>query len=840
MKASHNYANICFRLYEYHCDHPSKIEERGDYLLEAFSYYFLAWHAGIETSKKNIKLILDRLKNEPKFATKSPGLYLFFVVFFSSIQEKKFKKIVLEELANAFVGLNAKTRFVVQNMIQKCETSFESLTINDLNKFMAEFVHALSLSPQDLEEFLIPETMLTECNHVAEEIYTKTTDKDLVIFVGRSLAWPMDIFQKRFPERNILHIPFSLLERGYGIKITNPQDLQNLGIDAEIESYKNYLLSLGFGPDGNLHQKYDNIILADYVASGTSMNVFRFILQSLHPDLEHKMKAILCKISESNEAHFTFLLGLRPEFINLSSDFCLFRSVKYGPNSIQVPGFVFTPDLWCRWQSLGELQMPISPIVQTRFTQIDNWLKSKNLYKEAKKPCPVSAKEPEISVPEKQKILKKMADLDIMAAGSNIDELYKLGISFRKGEDLWHDLDRLDQLLYAKMCFDKCVSLGTKDGKIFHNLGNVFFYIYEYCCNNNIQEETRSNNLFEAFMFLYFGWSHHIKESKTNIHHMLNKLETDEKLKTSLPSLYIFMYSLFSMMKEENFNVLLKRSFVKAYLSGEGETGRIAREFEEKFKKESKSTSTRSLDVFMSEFVRSLNLPEENFNEFLLPPSILEENNLIAEHIQAKTNENDLVVFIGRSLCWAEEMFKKRFPERKTLNLPFSLISRGQNIPLNKVSDLKNLKMDAEIEAYKEYLDSLGFGPDGDLIQNYDHIVFVDLVFSGVSMNIFRLILEDLNSQLKNKMKSVFCRTPDKEISKTLLLNMNHEVIDVTQDFLLHRSYKHGANSILVPGFVFTPDLWHEWKNIENLKIPHSPIVTFRLKQIEEWLKTKN
>lgn len=376
-KASHNIGNINFRLYEYHCNHQTEIENRLSYLEGAFVYYYFAWNQGEALSKKNMKIMLNRLEKEPHLKSTMPSLYMFFVSFLSSLQEEKFRKMVLKNFANAFVGNSTLSTEIVQQMLERCKNNFESLMPRDFDLFMADFVQILNLTPDDLDEFLIPDSLLKENYTIALKLYQQTTDRDLVVFVGRSLPWVEEIYKNCFPNRDILNIPFSLLNRGYDLDINTINDLKILKMDTEIEHYKSYLESLGFGIEGDLYKNYDRIILVDFISSGSTLNIFRAIMEDLNLNVKNKMKAFLCSRYDISRHNFFKFSGIPFEVIQISPAFCNHRSFKYGPSSVLVPGFVFTPDLWSQWQEITTYQMPISPIVKLRQKQIKEWIESK-------------------------------------------------------------------------------------------------------------------------------------------------------------------------------------------------------------------------------------------------------------------------------------------------------------------------------------------------------------------------------------------------------------------------------------------------------------------------------
>ncbi|MDP1975445.1 MAG: hypothetical protein Q8K37_05685, partial [Alphaproteobacteria bacterium] len=332
-KVMHNLGNINFRLYEYNCDYLTDSKDKSSFLWRAFNYYFASWAQGLSASKNNIKIIFDRLEKEPKFKSKTPGFYTFFIAFFASLQEKKFESIILKNFANAFVGNPTLSTEIVQQMLERFKNNFESLKMRDFDLFMADFVQTLNLTPEDLEEFLIPGFLLKENNNIALKIQRQTTDRDLVVFVGRSLSWVEEIYKRRFPERNILNVPFSLLNRGYDLDIKTIDDLKMLKMDTEIEHYKSYLDSLGFGVEGDLYKNYNRIILVDFITSGSTLNIFRAILESLNPNLKDKMKAFLCSRYDISRHNFFKFSGVPFEVILLSAEFCSHRSFKYGPSS---------------------------------------------------------------------------------------------------------------------------------------------------------------------------------------------------------------------------------------------------------------------------------------------------------------------------------------------------------------------------------------------------------------------------------------------------------------------------------------------------------------------------
>ncbi|MDP3532286.1 MAG: hypothetical protein Q8S31_03250 [Alphaproteobacteria bacterium] len=373
-KASHNVGNINFRLYEYHCNRQTEIENRLSYLEGAFVYYFLAWNQGEALSKKNIKIMLNRLDKEPHLKSTMPSLYMFFVSFLSSLQEKKFRKMMLKNFANAYIGRNTPSTQIVKKMIDYCKNNFDALNNRQLDLWVADYVQTLNLTPEDLEEFLIPDSLLQENYDIALQIQQQTTDQNLIVFVGRSLPWVMEMYKNCFPNRNILNVPFSLLNRGYDLDIKTVDDLKLLKMDTEIEYYKSYLDSLGFGVEGDLYKNYNRIVLVDFIASGSTLSIFRAIMEDLNPNLKDGIKVILCSRYDTSSHKLFKFSGIPFEIILLSPEFCNHRSFKYGPSSILVPGFVFTPDLWSQWQEITNYDMPISPIVKMRQKQIKEWV----------------------------------------------------------------------------------------------------------------------------------------------------------------------------------------------------------------------------------------------------------------------------------------------------------------------------------------------------------------------------------------------------------------------------------------------------------------------------------
>lgn len=428
--------------------------------------------------------------------------------------------------------------------------------------------------------------------------------------------------------------------------------------------------------------------------------------------------------------------------------------------------------------------------------------------------------------------LRKMLRWKIQGAITPLEK-YNLGRALRKGEDIWRDLPEKERLIKACEIFSECSKLDYY-GKSMHEFGMCSYQLATIDSTNSFIYLT------DAFRGFFKAWENDVIQGRNNIKNLLDQLNKKIIHANHPPYLYLLtgaFSDLLTKYASQGYPLLVLSHFFERTV----DIPRLKPEILERINlglASEKPTAFYSLinDFFMNECVA-----EKAKQDLPLDKNLIKESFGIAKEIQKKTSDRDAIVFIGRSLPWVQIMLEEMCPTRKIINLPFSLTSKGKDKSIASFSDLSLLGIDEEIEAYQNYLRSLGFGIEGSLDRDYERFIFVDVSFTGTSIKIFDAILRGVRGDDSTEKIVYFPCILQQDVSDIFGASQKKiQTILISQNMMISRSYKYGVYVPLIPGILFGPDKWKDWENIETYRLPQNPVLKARIEQAIEYVNKQD
>lgn len=231
-------------------------------------------------------------------------------------------------------------------------------------------------------------------------------------------------------------------------------------------------------------------------------------------------------------------------------------------------------------------------------------------------------------------------------------------------------------------------------------------------------------------------------------------------------------------------------------------------------------------DNFTYEKLKNKKFTAKEIDDSLFSSKTLKENDRVAKELHKHLDKKTLSVFIGRSVEWILEHYKRLYPESPYLHLPGSGLYNINRLD----SDYKQITPEEAIEGYKRFV---AFKlKDFFETKKYSSITLIDRTESGDSIFALMSLLNELNPSLELEY--------DKQIkvigivTKGFGAKFKFPKIEVDDLAIKETVKKHGLDQAKTLSRSFDPLNWEKWETFDFYPEPLAP-AKIRLKQIENY-----